>query len=67
MQIERGDKEILIRVAANTPLPGLQRILDYIRYKEIVAKSKATQSEIDNVAAESKGDWWGKNKDNFLK
>lgn len=44
MQIERKDNEILIRVSANTDLTGLQRILEYIKFREIASKSKVTFS-----------------------
>lgn len=67
MQIERKDNEILIRVAANTDLTGLQRILDYIRFREIASKSKVSQDQIDELAKESKSSWWEKNKDRFIK
>ena len=62
MQIERTNNEILIRVSPNTDLTGLQRIIDYIKFREIASKSKATQEEIDELAKESKSVWWKKNK-----
>jgi len=67
MQIERTNNEILIRVAAGTDLVGLQRILDYLKFREIASKSKATQKQIDELAIESKSTWWKKNKDRFVK
>lgn len=67
MQIERTDKEILIRVSANTDLTGLQRILDYIKFREIASKSKVTQKQIDELAKQSKSSWWEKNKSRFIK
>lgn len=67
MQIERTNDEILIRVAVGTDLVGLQRILDYLRFREIASKSKATQKQIDELATESKSTWWKKNKDRFVK
>jgi len=67
MQIERTNDEILIRVAAGTDLVGLQRILDYLKFREIASKSKATQKQIDELATESKSTWWKKNKDRFVK
>lgn len=67
MQIERTDKEILIRVSPDTDLPGLQRLMDNIRFREIASKSKATQEQIDKLADESKADWWKKNKSRFIK
>ena len=50
MQIERTNDEILIRVPAGTDLVGLQRILDYIRFREIESKSKATDAQIEKLA-----------------
>lgn len=67
MQIERTNDEILIRVASGTDLVGLQRILDYLKFREIASKSKATQKQIDELATESKSTWWKKNKDRFIK
>lgn len=66
MQIERTNDEILIRVPSNTDLIGLQRILDFIKFREIASQSKATQSEIDELAKESKSSWWEKNKNRFI-
>ena len=67
MQIERTNDEILIRIAAGTDLVGLQRILDYLKFREIASKSKATQKQINELATESKSTWWKKNKDRFVK
>ncbi|NLN33588.1 MAG: hypothetical protein GX159_08340 [Flavobacteriaceae bacterium] len=67
MQVERLNNEILIRVPANTDLLGLQRILDYVRFREITSKSKATEEEIENIARESKSGWLKENKSNFVK
>ena len=67
MQIERTNNEIIIRVASGTDLTGLQRILDYVKFREIASKSKATQEQIDELAKESKSSWWEKNKGRFTK
>lgn len=67
MQIERTNKEILIRVAAGTDLPGLQRILDYLKFREIASKSKATEVQIDQLSTKSKASWWKTNKSRFAK
>ena len=67
MRIERTNNEIVIRVAAGTDLVGLQRILDYLKFREIASKSKATQKQIDELATESKSTWWKKNKGRFVK
>lgn len=67
MQIERTNNEILIRLSAKTNLVGLQRIIDYIKFIEIASKSKATEAQINELAADSKSTWWDKNKSNFIK
>jgi hypothetical protein len=67
MQIERTNKEILIRLSSGTDLVGLQRILDYIKFREIASKSKASQKQIDELSSESKSSWWNKNKSRFVK
>ncbi|MDT0643303.1 hypothetical protein RM553_10725 [Zunongwangia sp. F363] len=66
MQIEKKDNEILIKVPAGTYLPGLQRMIDYIKYREIASKSKASEKQIEELAQKSKSDWWEKNNNRFL-
>jgi hypothetical protein len=67
MQIERINNEILIRLSADIDLIGLQRILDYLKFREISSKSKASQKEIDVLAEDSKKSWWVDNKNSFNK
>lgn len=67
MQIERTSDEILIRLPADVDIVGLQRILDYLNFREIASKSKATQEQIDELAKDSKSSWWAKNKNRFIK
>jgi len=67
MQIERTNKEILIRLSAETDLVGLQRILDFLKFREIASKSKVSQKQIDQLSSESKSSWWDKNKSRFVK
>ena len=67
MKIERTNKEILIRLSSETDLVGLQRILDYLKFREIASKSKASQKQIDELSSESKESWWSKNKSRFVK
>lgn len=67
MHIERKNNEIIIRLPENTDTIGVQRLLDFLKYKEIVSKSIASEQDIENLANESAADWWGKNKDRFIK
>lgn len=67
MQVERTNNEIVIRVSSDTDLIGLQRILDYLKFRETASKSKASQEQIDKLSSESKSSWWEKNKSRFVK
>jgi hypothetical protein len=66
MTIERTADGIIVKLPTNTNIEEIQRILNYLRYKEIVAKSKATQEDIDNLAREVNKSWWEHNKRRFL-
>jgi len=67
MEIERTNNEILIRLSSNTDVTGVQRILDYLKFREIASKSKASQKQIGEISTEINSSWWKKNKNNFLK
>lgn len=65
LTIERTNEEIIIRLPATWNITDLQRILDYLSYKQAVSNSQATQEEIDDFAREVKQGWWEKNKARF--
>ncbi|RED99861.1 hypothetical protein C7460_107145 [Marinoscillum furvescens DSM 4134] len=67
MDIERTDSEILFRLPANVDTLGLQRMIDYLKYKEATAECNPEQVEIDKLAKESKANWWKENKHRFVK
>lgn len=67
MEVERTNNEILIRLSGSTDTIGLQRLLDFLKFKEITSKSKATDNQIDEIANESKSDWWSRNKERYIK
>ena len=67
MIIERTNKEVIIRLPGNVNTNGLQRLVDYLTYKEVTAKSKAKQSDIDALAKEVKKGWWSENRGRFVK
>lgn len=67
MQIERTEKEIIIRVSSKTDLSGLQRILDFIRVKEMGSENMVSDVEIEELARASKSTWWKENKSRFIK
>jgi hypothetical protein len=67
MQIERTTDEIVIRIPSYVDTQGLQRLIDFLTYREATAKSKAKQSEVDELAKEVKKGWWDKNRSRFVK
>ncbi len=67
MQVERLDKEIVIRIPLEMDSKKLQNVLDLIRYGELTAKSEATQEQVDQMASEINKSWWAKNRDKFIK
>jgi hypothetical protein len=67
MLIERTSKEVIIRLPAYVDTEGVQRLVDYLSYKEATAKSKAKQSDVDKLAREVKKGWWKKNRGRFIK
>jgi hypothetical protein len=67
MLIERTSNEVIIRLPAYVDTEGLQRLVDYLTYKEVTAKSKAKQSDVDILAKEVKKGWWKKNRKRLIK
>ncbi|MGN6437897.1 MAG: hypothetical protein ACTHMM_15265 [Agriterribacter sp.] len=67
MVIERTSTEVIIRLPATIDATGLQRLVDYLVYKEATANSKATQEQVDKLAREVKKGWWKKNRKRFEK
>ena len=66
MIIESKENEIIIRISSNVNLEDIQKSLDYIRYKEILSKSAATESDIEKLATEVNENWWNKNKNKYI-
>jgi predicted GTPase len=67
MLIERTSKEVIIRLPASVDTAELQRLVDYLTYKEATANSKATQEEVDELAKEVKKGWWKANRSRLVK
>lgn len=67
MNITRTDKEIIIRLPSNVEITGLQRLVDFLTYKEVTAGSKAKQMDVDQLASEVKKGWWANNRSRFVK
>lgn len=67
MIIERISNQIIIKVSPKVDTFGFQRIMDYLEYLEITAKSKATQEDADKLAEDLNENWWAENRQRFIK
>ena len=67
MILERTDKEVIIRLPANISWEDLELMIRFIKYRENVAQSKATQEDIDALAKDVNKTWWEENKHRFMK
>ena len=61
MVIERTNKEVIIRLPSYVDTNGLQSLVDFLTYKEVTAKSKAKQADVDQLAKDVKKGWWAAN------
>lgn len=66
MTVQRTDNEIIIKLPASMDVEEIQRLINYLAYKEAVKNSKATQEQIDELASDVNKQWWAENKDKFL-
>ncbi len=67
MVLERTAHEVIIRLPANINWEDLELMIRFIKYKQNVSKSSATQEEIDQLARDVNKQWWEENKQRFLK
>lgn len=63
--IERTDREIIIRLPADLNIDDIQKMVDYLSYRQAIQRSQATQAQIDDLVNEVKKGWWKKNKGCF--
>ena len=54
MKIETTDKETILRFSSNQNIDELIDIIDYIQFKKIAIKSKATQKDLDKLLVVAK-------------
>ncbi len=68
MLVERTDNDkIVITLPSSVDNFGLQRLIDYAKYLEATAGSKAKQADADKLADEVNTTWWAKNRKRFIK
>ena len=66
MTIQRIDNQIIITLPASVNLDGVQRLINYLLYKEATKDSQAKQEDVDKLAREVNKQWWEENKHRFL-
>ena len=66
MTIVKENNEIVVRIPENINAQLLEGILDYLKAKSILSKSKATQQNADQLSNEIEKDWWKKNKKRLI-
>jgi len=59
--------KLIIRLPASVDTTGLQRLVDYLTYKEATSNSRATQEQVNKLASDAKKGWWKKNRKRFIK
>ncbi len=62
MIVERINNEVIIRLPGSIDTTDIEEMVDYLRFKEITSKSKATQDEVDLLVKEIKKGRWENNK-----
>lgn len=67
MVLERTANEVIIRLPADIEWEELELVIRYIKYRENVSQSKATQDQIDQLARDVNKQWWEENKHRFVK
>jgi len=67
MVIEKINNEIIFRLPADIDTAGFERIVNYLKYKEAIRNSQATEQQANKLANESKKRWWAENKERFIK
>jgi len=65
MTIQHTKDEIIIRIPSNINVEAVQRLLNYLRYQEVTANSKAEQEDVDSLAKAVNKGWWEQNKHRF--
>lgn len=66
MRVESVNNEIKLTFSKYAlDITEIQSFIDYIKFREISALSKATQEDANNLAEEINQSWWDKNKHKF--
>ena len=67
MTVERTNDEVIVRLSAAINVEELQRVLNYLTYKEVTATSEATQEEADQLARDLKEGQWAASRKRIVR
>ena len=65
ISVQRTTEAVTLILPPTVNYDDIQYLLDYFNFQQIVAKSKATQEQIDALTKEVKKGWWERNKHRF--
>ncbi len=66
MRVLTENNEIILAFSKDAiDLSEIQGFIDYVKFREINAQSKATQEQADELSDEINQSWWDKNKHRF--
>jgi hypothetical protein len=66
MVIERTNNQIIITLPDSVDIQGVERLINYLLYKEATKNSQAKQEDVDALAREVNKQWWLENQHRFL-
>ena len=66
MKIERTATEIIFRLPLDTNIEALQQFVNYLKVQELIQSSTASAETVDELADDSKREWWQANKHRFI-
>jgi hypothetical protein len=66
MKVEYQNNDVVLTFPKNVmDISEIQNLIDYVKYREIISKSNASQSDADNLANEINESFWDKTHEIF--
>lgn len=67
MNVIRRQNELVVQIPNDLPFAYLDELISYLNIKTILAKSEASDEDIEALANEVTTNWWANNKDRLLR
>lgn len=63
MKVEYQNDDVVLTFPKNVmDISEIQNLIDYVKYREIISKSTATQADADTLANEINESFWERNR-----